>query len=178
MSTPGAQSGMATRLRMGTYGLTPDQNLVAYLRPGIFLWQPPRGLSAVRVTGISGGSGGGSGRLDATSIAKGGGAGGGAGGAHDLLIPMHGDIFAGSRNTPWLLTVPAGGAGGAARSGVAIDGVAGTAGGVVRIDLPRPAGTGTNYAITASASSFVGKVFVLLTSAVCAGKALSNESTL
>ena len=149
MSTPGTQKGHASRLRMGTYGLTPDQNLVQFLIPSTSIWQPPRGLNAVRVVYTGGGAGGGSGRLDATGIAKGGGAGGGSSGSGDVVIWMAGrrDLFA-----PWMLTVGAGGVGGASVTGAATNGLAGTSGSQTTIALPKASSTLGLYQIQTSTS--------------------------
>lgn len=85
-------------------------------------WTKPSFATKVLVEMIGGGSGGGSGRLGATSSIRNGGAGGGAGGRS---LTWFDASTVGSTET---VTVGAKGTGGAAKSGSAADGAAGTAG--------------------------------------------------
>ncbi len=150
MAAPGSQHGHATRLRQGTYSLLPDENLVQFVLPGTYLWQPPPGLQAVRIIYVDAGAGGGSGRVDVTATARGGAGGGGGGASGDLTILMADIRPVSSRDLfqSWTINVGRGGLGGAALVNVAAaNGNAGAAGGRTSIDIPRPLSSMASYRI-------------------------------
>ncbi|MCE5310439.1 MAG: hypothetical protein LLG20_22610 [Acidobacteriales bacterium] len=97
---------------------------------GVWTWTPPATAKLFRVTLVSGGAGGGSGRCGAAGTNRFGGGGGAPGVLTIIDIPVS-YLPAGA----WTITVGAGGAGGAAQSTPDSDGLTGSVGGETKIAI-------------------------------------------